>query len=182
MARVTEGSTGITDRVDAIEQELTSLLDQLRQGANRLTSYLALLDEDMAVLRAPSGAGPAAGDDAETPPAWTPEPEPALTDTDALAEAQATEVVEVGSAEAEVIEVDAEVADTAEPVEPVTEPQPAAAAGGAAEDDAEGARLVALNMALNGTPREETDQYLAEHFELDDRTALLDEVYATVGE
>jgi hypothetical protein len=35
-------------------------------------------------------------------------------------------------------------------------------------------------MALNGTPREETDRYLADHFELDDRGQLLDEVYASV--
>jgi hypothetical protein len=47
--------------------------------------------------------------------------------------------------------------------------------------DSEGARLIALNMALNGTPREETDRYLAENFELSDRGALLDEVYARVG-
>ena len=41
------------------------------------------------------------------------------------------------------------------------EPEPAAvAAGGPADgsDDTEGARLIALNMALNGTPREETDK------------------------
>jgi DivIVA domain-containing protein len=49
-----------------------------------------------------------------------------------------------------------------------------------AGQDAEGARLIALNMALNGTPREETDRYLADHFELDDRGQLLDEVYASV--
>jgi hypothetical protein len=48
-------------------------------------------------------------------------------------------------------------------------------------DDSEGARLIALNMALNGTPRDETDRYLAENFQLDDRAALLDEVYARVG-
>ena len=48
-------------------------------------------------------------------------------------------------------------------------------------DDAEGARLIALNMALNGTSREETDRYLAENFQLDDREGLLDEVYARVG-
>ena len=35
-------------------------------------------------------------------------------------------------------------------------------------------------MALNGTPREETDRYLAENFELSDRRGLLDEVYASV--
>ncbi|MDQ4040759.1 MAG: DivIVA domain-containing protein [Actinomycetota bacterium] len=52
------------------------------------------------------------------------------------------------------------------------------AAGG---DDTEGARLIALNMALNGTPREETDRYLAENFQLDDREELLDDVYSRVG-
>jgi hypothetical protein len=47
-------------------------------------------------------------------------------------------------------------------------------------DDTEGARLIALNMALNGTPRDETDRYLAENFTLADRESLLDEVYASV--
>jgi hypothetical protein len=48
------------------------------------------------------------------------------------------------------------------------------------EADAEGARLIALNMALNGEPREATDKYLAENFNLGDRDKLLDEVYASV--
>ncbi len=56
----------------------------------------------------------------------------------------------------------------------------AAARPGNGTDDTEGARLIALNMALNGTPRDETDRYLAENFTLSDRTALLDEVYASV--
>ena len=55
------------------------------------------------------------------------------------------------------------------------QPTPAQESG-----DTEGARLIALNMALNGTPREETDRYLADNFELDDRGQLLDEVYASV--
>ena len=33
----------------------------------------------------------------------------------------------------------------------------------------EGARLIALNMALSGTPREETARYLNDNFELDGR-------------
>jgi hypothetical protein len=48
------------------------------------------------------------------------------------------------------------------------------------EADAAGARLVALNMALNGEPREATDKYLAENFSLSDRDKLLDEVYASI--
>jgi hypothetical protein len=36
-------------------------------------------------------------------------------------------------------------------------------------------------MALSGTSREETAAYLAEHFELADPDALLDDVYARAG-
>lgn len=52
--------------------------------------------------------------------------------------------------------------------------------GAEGTDDAEGARLIALNMALNGTPREETARYLSENFRLADAGGLLDEVYASV--
>jgi len=45
----------------------------------------------------------------------------------------------------------------------------------------EGARVIALNMALSGSTRDETAAYLAENFELDDPEALLDEVYARAG-
>ena len=46
--------------------------------------------------------------------------------------------------------------------------------------DLDGARLVALNMALSGESREQTDRYLADSFQLADRAKLLDEVYAAV--
>jgi DivIVA domain-containing protein len=76
-------------------------------------------------------------------------------------------------------EVETEPERAPEP-EPEREPEPDAEpiAGG---DDSEGARLIALNMALNGTPRDETDRYLADNFSLADREQLLDEVYARVG-
>ena len=59
--------------------------------------------------------------------------------------------------------------------------EPAPAGNGARSDDDAGARLVALNMALEGTPREETARYLAEHFELGDVETLLDDVYTSAG-
>jgi ABC-type transporter Mla subunit MlaD len=70
-----------------------------------------------------------------------------------------------------------------EPAEPEPEPEPAAspAAGPPAGDGHEGARVIALNMALNGSSREETARYLDENFELENPEALLDEVYARVG-
>lgn len=60
------------------------------------------------------------------------------------------------------------------------EPEPAPAVSSLPNDEA-GARLIALNMALGGSPREETAAYLAEHFELADPEALLDDVYARAG-
>jgi DivIVA domain-containing protein len=56
-----------------------------------------------------------------------------------------------------------------------------AAAAPSPNGDEAGARLIALNMALSGTPREETARYLAEHFELPDAEALLDDVYERAG-
>jgi DivIVA domain-containing protein len=47
--------------------------------------------------------------------------------------------------------------------------------------DEAGARLIALNMALGGAPREETGRYLAEHFALADLEGLLDDVYSRAG-
>jgi hypothetical protein len=46
--------------------------------------------------------------------------------------------------------------------------------------DLDGARLVALNMALNGESREDADRYLAENFKVADRQKLIDEVYAAI--
>jgi DivIVA domain-containing protein len=68
------------------------------------------------------------------------------------------------------------VAPVAAPAQPAS-PAPARAAGG---NDLDGARLVALNMALNGESREQADRYLAENFELADPKKLLDEVYSAV--
>jgi len=58
---------------------------------------------------------------------------------------------------------------------PAPEPEPAPPP---ANGDEAGARIIALNMALGGTPREETAAYLAEHFALADPETLLDDVYA----
>lgn len=66
------------------------------------------------------------------------------------------------------------------PASPAPASPPQARASGEAGGDLDGARLVALNMALNGESREQADRYLAESFELIDREKLLDEVYAAV--
>lgn len=60
-------------------------------------------------------------------------------------------------------------------------PDPERSQNGARSDEEAGPRLVALNMALEGRPREEAGRYLAEHYELADVEALLDDVYTSAG-
>jgi hypothetical protein len=64
----------------------------------------------------------------------------------------------------------------AEPVE-LPEPRPPEPAQHRSHDVG-AARLLALNMALNGMEREELDRHIAELFDIDDRTGLLDDVYS----
>jgi DivIVA domain-containing protein len=59
-------------------------------------------------------------------------------------------------------------------------PEPAAEPAGGDNGELDGARLVALNMALSGESREATERYLAEHFKLAERARLIDEVYAAI--
>lgn len=64
---------------------------------------------------------------------------------------------------------------------PAEPPAASPTVNGARSDDEAGARLVALNMALEGAPREETGRYLAEHYAVADLQALLDDVYSSAG-
>ena len=77
---------------------------------------------------------------------------------------------------------DDETPAAAEPAAAAATPSPPAPEPVAPLDgDEAGARLTALNMALGGTPREETARYLAEHYSLADPEALLDDVYDRAG-
>ncbi|HEX5193257.1 MAG TPA: hypothetical protein VFW09_10670 [Solirubrobacteraceae bacterium] len=61
------------------------------------------------------------------------------------------------------------------------EPADVCAEAPVSDPDEVAARLVALNMAMNDAPREETARYLREHHSLSDPERLLDEVYAGAG-
>jgi DivIVA domain-containing protein len=155
VGQVSEATATMLQRVTAMQSELDGLIESLRTGANRVSADLALLEGNMAELYTASGG---ARREADLPP--TPGEEPF---EEVEAEAEAVEEVEA-----------------AEPTPRRLQAVDATDAGGGDEGDVEGARLIALNMALNGQSREETDKYLAENFDLSDRDALLDEVYATV--
>lgn len=141
VGKVSEASSGMLERIDAMETELRSTLDALRASAARLTSDLSLLQGSVGELRTSTSGGFEPDDPADI------EPEPAI------------------------VEVTEEVV-----VETVSEDAPEGQG-----NDEEGARLIALNMALNGTPRGEVEDYLAENYTLDDAAGLLDDVYARVG-
>ena len=93
---------------------------------------------------------------------------------------------ELRALEADVVEIgpgpEPQGPDEPEPeAEPEAEAEPAPPDADERPDDVEAARLVALDMALAGTPRAETERYLAEHYALADPGAVLDDVYALAG-
>ena len=161
VGQVSEGTATMLQRVSAMQSELDTLVESIRTGANRVSADLALLEGNMAELYSAAGAR------TEAPP----EPEAPARAPDPFA---AAEPVAPAAEEPEELEPDSAV--VAEGVKVGIE------AEAEVEDDAdvEGARLIALNMALNGQSREETDRYLAENFDLPDRQRLLDEVYSSV--
>jgi cell division septum initiation protein DivIVA len=193
VSKVSEATAVMLQRVDAMEGELGALFESLRTGANRLSADLSLLEGNMGELYAAAGgtrrgstvvpvAPEAAASQEEEMLAE--EVETLAEEVETLAEAVAVEEVLIEAAEEE-LEEEAERAesqpefetadDYGEQAGSVTEARP-----GEASDDVEGARLIALNMALNGQSREEADRYLADNFDLADRVGLLDEVYASV--
>jgi uncharacterized phage infection (PIP) family protein YhgE len=129
--------------------------ERAEQLSRRLDELAAAVTEAVAALRAELEE---LREDAEQPPLEAPAAESVAEDDTLIAEAEA--------AAARPPEV--------EEAKPAPQQAPAAAVP-------EGARLLALKMALDGRPREETAAYLSENFELDDPEALLDEVYARVG-
>ena len=182
VGQVGAATSAMLKRVDAMEGELGALLESLRTGTHRLSADLSLLHGDLSELY---DAGGLQQPDRRRPP--TPDPpvqEPAVATEAPIAPVD--EPVALAPAASAAVPDPPAAPPEPEPAPPEPEPEPAPPAGAdrparaKGAGDAEGARLIALNMALNGQSREETDGYLEEHFELDDRAALLDEVYATV--
>ena len=155
VARVAEAADGLRARIDALEGDLTGVIGALRTGAQRLRADLDDLLEATGRLAA-----------ADTEGAATP----------------------VGVAPTALGTTLGETAAAADPVEEEVGEEPALAAVEEATEgdpslvgrstDAVAARIVALQWAMDGRPREETDGYLAEHYDLPDRAALLEQVYA----
>jgi DivIVA domain-containing protein len=204
--RMLERTGGVETEIDRLLGELRSaagsLVENLRTSAQGLNEELVQIRQEFSGVREgrlETGGGGAA---AATAAVSEPEPEVAATNGDAgpvdaepevvaeveetVVDAPADEDAEEAAAETDVEEPAlAEVTEIEEAEEEeapaVPEESPAESSGGRSIRGAEGARLIALNMALNGTPRDETARYLSQNFDLDDQDSLLDEVYARVG-
>lgn len=168
-AAVAQATAALLERIESMDGELGSLLESLRGGGGRLATDLAALGHGMGELydaastsaesaaahnpSPPAGPRPPAGSEvrAQTPPAAPPR---AAAPTGSPAGSDA--------------------------LSPTVSPGPTRSASPATAGDLDGARLIALNMALNGDSREEAERYLAEHFQSIDRLQLIDEVYAAI--
>jgi DivIVA domain-containing protein len=186
VGRVSESTNSTLQRLDEMRQELEALIGSIRGGSDKLGSNLHALEGNFNdVSDAVSPRTSRFQPDATPEPAAEPQPEHSAPEP----EAAALEHVAGGSAhgESEGEHAHGEGDDAVGEAEPaVGEAEHAASesttSGAPVEpaDDAEGARLIALNMALNGTPRDQTQRYLSENFHLSDAGGLLDEVYASV--
>jgi hypothetical protein len=159
LARAQAVAQRLSGRADDIEQALQRLADSVREELSALKADL----EELRAVKEGIGASRAEAPEPAAPAPEEPAPEEPAPEEPAPEEPAPEEPA---------------------PEEPAPEePAPAAHAPAAPPvgTGQEGARVIALNMALNGSTREETAHYLSENFELDDPDALLDEVYARVS-
>jgi DivIVA domain-containing protein len=167
VGKVSESTTGMLERIDAMENELSALIESLRTGSNRLNADLQLLEGNLAAVK-----------NAVVPrPQFEPEAGSAAHPP-AAAPAEAVEQAGPAVPSAEPFEQSVDVTGAAAG-EVLTDPTAGSPAPRTNGGDDESARLIALNMVMNRTPRDEIDRYLAENFRLTDRRGLLDEVYSS---
>ncbi len=169
---VAQVTATLLERVGSMDAEVNALIGSLRAGAGRLAADLTAVESGMAELY-----GAASGRDAAAEDEPAPQVEPVLAEPPAPVEQPAESPQQSLGAFEAALDSALSVPEGEAPM--AAEPQIQAEAAGAGAD-VDGARLIALNMALNGESRSDTDRYLAENFELPDRLKLIDEVYAAI--
>lgn len=169
VSKVGEQTTRMLQRVEAMDEELGAMLDNLRTGVNRLVADLALLEGNIADLHEQHG-GIAPVTSNQAPAYESPAPAPLSGRTDIDADAIEDDLLTKAPTS---IDEDDDPA-TLDEVDATTEQ-----AGG--EDLQESARIIALDLALGGADRDEVKSELtALYGDLDDIDALLDRVFASI--
>jgi len=168
VAAVAQATATLLERVEAVDHEVSALLESLRGGAERLTGDLAVADAQMAALYDAASGHPQTAS-AHTPPQPEPSSRAASPAPAPAADPAPPSVAEPPPARSQ----------PREKLPAPAEPEPGTVTT-VENGDIDGARLVALNMALNGESRADTERYLAEHFQLAERQRLVEEVYAAI--
>lgn len=156
VAAVAQVSATLLERVGSMDSEVNALIASLRAGAGRLAADLTAVEAGMGELYGAASGRPAMAAEPEPPSRFEAELDSALAAQPAAAPPPAA------------------------PQQPLVEAAPVEEAPTQGGADLDGARLIALNMALNGESRSDTERYLAENFQLPDRLKLIDEVYAAI--
>ncbi len=197
VAFVAQATAALLERVGSMDDEVGALVESVRAGADRLAADLSAVETNMGELYDAAAGNPAvhavSGEvmrpSIPVPPPTTPhlgDAAPAAPSAGPpVPQAPAPGVAPVPRAAAADAKPPLSPPETTAPDVHLDPEAPAAAAAppavAAAENgDLDGARLVALNMALNGESREDAERYLAENYELVDRGKLIDEVYAAI--
>jgi hypothetical protein len=176
IAAVAQAAVALRSRVESMDADLHGLAEILRGGTGKLAQDLGAVEADMAALYdAASGRRVAAGDVVGEQMA---PPQPVEPETTAAVPAVPAPSTVPPALPPEPVEPIAAATLQPPTPEPAVEAVPALA--GARSTDPDGARLIALNMALNGDSREATDCYLEQHFDLPDREKLIGEVFAAI--
>ena len=199
VAAVSGATEALLARVGSIDGETRTLVESLRSGAGRLAGDLGAVEAEMEALydAAAGRVGGAGGNEGVGGDVGQNGVTPAAAATAPVAGGLVEGLTELG---AESYGVTRSEQYAAQPEVSSYADRPAGSAMGESElvgeplfvpsqdhsqpvpalDDTDGARLVALNMALNGDSREETGRYLVENFALSEPERLLDEVYAAI--
>jgi hypothetical protein len=180
---VAQVTARLIEHVGSMDGEMGALVESLRAGAGRLAADLSAVESGMSELYdAASGRNGAAAEPAqpahfESAPARQYESAPQQYEPAAPQqyEPAAPQQYEPAAPQSP---FEAEL-DSALGTAP-SQAGAQAPAGEAGAGDVDGARLIALNMALNGESRADTERYLAENFQLPDRLKLIDEVYSAI--
>ncbi len=160
---VAQVTARLVEHVGSMDGEVGALVESLRAGAGRLAADLSAVESGMSELYDAASGRVGGAAEAEAPRPYESQP-PQHYEPEPQQGAFETELDSALSAPA------------AQPAAAQMAPQGGEEVGG----DVDGARLIALNMALNGESRADTERYLAENFQLPDRLKLIDEVYAAI--
>jgi hypothetical protein len=164
VAAVAQATSILLERVASMDGQASALTESLAAGASRLAADLAAVETNMGELY--DAASGRAAADAPRPDAPTRAPSPPVVPPQTAPPQTAPA---------------APAAAASRPARPAgSSGKTPAETGAAASGELDSARLVALNMALNGDSRKDAERYLAEHFELIDQQKLVDEVYAAI--